>query len=348
MPQVLPCISIIIPFLNRASLFHRPLQSIKPCRGMVTEVILVDNGSTDQAPQMAVEFAESLKNNEWMRVKILSCPKGNASAARNAGLAEASGRWVYFFDSDDAFSQDFLPDFHAFSLLHKTDDLIALRTSTVMSDGRRVDRACLYSDSPVDQILSSHLSTQCMVFKREFILKIGGWNEDVFRWDDWELGLRALLHSPGMHWMKGRTYHSIYQHEESITGKDESTTLERSLSALEVARKLIVHSASCPQSIQYKSTAPQSSCTYTGSKMIHALAAREAILAGRLSAENSRDSARCIMNRAYETLALDQGRTPLIYIRSAVWKLFLKILFTYVARGHRGAWRLALTLARHT
>lgn len=348
MSQVQPCISIIIPFLNRASLFHRPLQSIKPCSGMLTEVILVDNGSTDQAPQMAAEFAESLSGNEWMNVKILSCPARNACTARNAGLAEASGQWVYFFDSDDAFSPEFLSNFHAFSLLHKTDDLIALRTSMVLNDGRCVDRACLYSDSPVDQILSSQLSTQSMIFKREFILKIGGWNEAILRWNDWELGLRALLHSPGMHWMKGRTYHSIYQHEESITGKDETTTLERSLTALEEARKLVVHSASRSQSSQSKGHTPLPSCQHSASKAIRALAAREAILAGKLSAENSLDSAALIMKRAYETLSLDQGHAPFIYIRSAVWKLFLKILFTYVARGHRGAWRLALALVRHT
>ena len=342
-----PCLSIIIPFLNRAALFHRPLQSIKPCRGMVTEVILVDDGSTDQAPQMAADFAESLKGNEWMSVRVISCPKKNACAARNAGLAEASGSWVYFFDSDDAFSPDFLPDFHAFSHVHYADDLIALRTSMILHDGRRVDRACLYSNSPVDQILSSQLATQCLVFKREFILKIGGWNENALRWDDWELGLRSLLCSPRMHWMKGHAYHSIFQHEASITGKDETTTLERSLSALDEVRKLVIHATSPTDSSRPDGAVHQPGSRRASSRLIHALAARETILAGMLAAEKSNDSAKQVMKRAFETLALDHGRNPLIYIRSTIWTLFLKILFAYVRSGLRGAWRLALLMARY-
>lgn len=347
MTEVQPYLSIIIPFYNRANLFHRPLQSIKPFRGMVTEVILVDNGSTDEAPLMANQFAESISGNEWMKVKILSCTKRNACAARNLGLAEATGKWIYFFDSDDEFSQEFMPDFHTFSQLHDADDLIALRTAVVMGDGSMRNRTCLYSTSPIDQILSSLLSTQSMVFKSDFIRKIGGWNEKVLRWDDWELGLRALLHAPQVHWMKDRTYHRLFQHAQSLTGRDESSAYERSLSALEEARLLLLRFASSPESFLGKNQSHKHRSCFSPTRMLHALAAREAILAGMLQAEQSADQSKDAMRRAYKTLAFTHTDTPYIYIWSNTWKLFLRLLYLYTKRGHRGAWRLALTLSAY-
>lgn len=347
MTQVQPYLSIIIPYLNRADLFSRPLRTLKPHAGMKTEVILVDNGSTDRAPQLAARFAESMTDSEWMDVKLLKCPQRNASAARNAGLAEATGLWVYFFDSDDEFSPEFFPDFFSFSQVHADDDLIALRTCMLMPDGCMKERACLYSDSPADQILSSQLATQCMVFKRDFILRIGGWCEKISRWVDWELGVRVLLHHPQMHWMKGRSYHKIYQHPESITGKDEHSAFHRSMEAMEEVGEQMYRYASSPESCRTEAQMHKHGARFSLTTMLQALAAREAILAGKLHREGAAGMADEVMKQARETLPHHSARTPLIYIRSAVWKLFLRFICRYTAKGGRGAWRLALAVSTH-
>ena len=62
------------------------------------------------------------------------------------------------------------------------------------------------------------------VFQNRLLQRIGGWNGHLPRWNDWELGLRALLHNPRVVWLKDKPYHSVYEHAESITGTDFSSS----------------------------------------------------------------------------------------------------------------------------
>ncbi len=62
------------------------------------EIICVDDGSTDDSPEMLIIYAE--KDN---RIKIITQKNTGAGAARNAGLKEAKGKYIIFWDSDDFF-----------------------------------------------------------------------------------------------------------------------------------------------------------------------------------------------------------------------------------------------------
>jgi hypothetical protein len=92
-----PSISVIIPTFNRAELIREALDSVlnQDIRGYDTEVIVVDDASTDGTREVVATFAQRHD------VRYISQPHGGAGAARNRGIAQARGRWIAFLDSDD-------------------------------------------------------------------------------------------------------------------------------------------------------------------------------------------------------------------------------------------------------
>lgn len=312
-------LSIIIPFKNRAPLLQRMLESLEKCTNMPDELIFVNNGSRDEARTLVKEFVSQTKEHHpECHVAYLCKPAGAACAARNAGLKAAKGEWIYFFDSDDEFSPEFITDVKDFIRTHEDLDLIGIRTN-IFANGKETPRTCTFTTSPEDQILCALLATQSMLFKRSFLEKIGGWNEELPKWNDWELGLRALLNKPRMKWIKKHTYHRIYVHENSITGKDFSSTYDDMTPAIKATARLIAYAHK--------------------SRLQRALSYRIAILAGHIRHEGNEQLAEQVLAIAYNSLMLTSMPNPLhLYIA--------KRLFRHTSRGKRGAWRLARFLIK--
>lgn len=89
-------VSIIIPLYNRQDVIMECIQSINAQSYQNFEIILIDDGSSDQTPEVCRELA-----NENPRVKHLSIAHAGVSAARNHGIEAATGEYIFFVDSDD-------------------------------------------------------------------------------------------------------------------------------------------------------------------------------------------------------------------------------------------------------
>lgn len=97
-------ISIIIPFYNSERYLLRCLTSVLNQSYSDWEAILIDDGSTDDGLQIALEFLNADK-----RFKVIQQERNlGPSAARNRGMAEAKGEYLTFLDSDDWWDSDFL------------------------------------------------------------------------------------------------------------------------------------------------------------------------------------------------------------------------------------------------
>ena len=90
-----PFFSIILPIYNVEAYMERCIKSILNQDFSDYEIILVDDGSTDNCPKMCDEYLNREK------FKVVHKTNGGLSSARNAGLEVASGRYVFFLDSDD-------------------------------------------------------------------------------------------------------------------------------------------------------------------------------------------------------------------------------------------------------
>lgn len=86
-------ISVVIPTFNRAKLLQRAVDSVLGQTVQAAEVIVVDDGSSDDTPEICRQFDS--------RVKVVRQTNAGASIARNTGVQQAKQPWIAFLDSDD-------------------------------------------------------------------------------------------------------------------------------------------------------------------------------------------------------------------------------------------------------
>ena len=95
-------VSVIVPTRNRSRLLPATLGSVLWQRGVDLEVIVVDEGSTDDTPAV---LAAATRRDPRVRSIRHDTPLG-VSTARNRGAAEAGGNWIAFLDDDDLWAPD--------------------------------------------------------------------------------------------------------------------------------------------------------------------------------------------------------------------------------------------------
>lgn len=92
----MPAISIIVPVYKTEKYLARCVDSLQNQTFRDIEIILVDDGSPDNCPQLCDAFAAADD-----RIRVIHKPNGGLSSARNAGLCAAQGEYIGFVDSDD-------------------------------------------------------------------------------------------------------------------------------------------------------------------------------------------------------------------------------------------------------
>lgn len=96
-------ISIIVPVYNSEKYLKSCLDSIKNQTYKYTEVIIIDDGSSDLSPQICDDYAK--ENNNFT---VYHKKNEGVSKARNDGINRAKGNYIIFIDSDDTISQDYI------------------------------------------------------------------------------------------------------------------------------------------------------------------------------------------------------------------------------------------------
>ena len=94
-------ISVIVPVYNVEAYLKRCVESIIKQDYKNLEIILVDDGSTDNCPQICNDYAK-----KDSRIKVIHKTNGGLSDARNAGMKIAKGEYIAFVDSDDWIGED--------------------------------------------------------------------------------------------------------------------------------------------------------------------------------------------------------------------------------------------------
>lgn len=98
-----PRISVIVPVYNVEAYLEKCIKSIQNQTLREIEIILVDDGSPDNCPQICDQYAESDE-----RIHVIHQKNKGVSAARNAGLRLAQGKYIAFIDSDDWVAPEYL------------------------------------------------------------------------------------------------------------------------------------------------------------------------------------------------------------------------------------------------
>lgn len=124
-------ISIIVPVYKVEQYLERCVNSLTNQTYKNIEIILVDDGSPDQCPQMCDGYA-----GEDSRIKVIHKKNGGLSDARNAGLDAATGEYIAFVDSDDWVEPDFIEQLYV-NAKKEDADISIIGCTLVWDDGRR-------------------------------------------------------------------------------------------------------------------------------------------------------------------------------------------------------------------
>jgi len=115
-----PKVSVIVPFYNAEETLHRTLQGLRNQTYRNLEIIVIDDGSTDNGAAEALRVAQIDS-----RVHLIRKENTGVSDTRNVGLNAAKGEWIYFMDADDWLVQDCVETLVAYALRYETEFVIA-------------------------------------------------------------------------------------------------------------------------------------------------------------------------------------------------------------------------------
>jgi glycosyltransferase involved in cell wall biosynthesis len=200
-----PAVSVVVPAHNAGRTISRTLRSILAQTLRDFEVVVVDDGSTDETATRVAELQEGDP-----RIRLVRQENRGAAAARNAGIVASSGRYTAFVDSDDLLLPRFL-ELSTKELDASPNAGIAFSDVWVFDDViKRIHRATLFaSQTPPLPLPADSLEVFRLLLRDNFIpsvitarlaaLKhVGGYNESLVSTEDWELSLRIVAHGYGV------------------------------------------------------------------------------------------------------------------------------------------------------
>jgi glycosyltransferase involved in cell wall biosynthesis len=187
-----PLVSVVVPTRNRARLLQRTLESVLNQSTGDLEVIVVDDGSTDN-PQAISAAGDP-------RVTVLRNPETTGvSRARNRGIAAARGEWIAFCDDDDLWAPTKLQEQltaagRASADWAYTGDVNVDDDLRVLSGGPPPDPAAVLALLPRANPLASGGSN--VVVRSTILAKVGGFDATLRRTEDWDLWIRIARTGP--------------------------------------------------------------------------------------------------------------------------------------------------------
>jgi glycosyltransferase involved in cell wall biosynthesis len=186
-----PSISVIIPTYNRAGKLKEAIDSVLAQDYDDFELIVVDDGSTDDTLQILKAYGA--------KVKVIRQRNQGVSAARNRGIAAASGGLMAFLDSDDLWLPGKLTT--QIDFFKKTPDALICQTEEIwIRNGVRVnpkERHRKYSGMIFEQSLALCLvSPSAVMVRRGLFEKFGLFDESLPACEDYDMWLRVSCRCP--------------------------------------------------------------------------------------------------------------------------------------------------------
>lgn len=176
-----PLVSVIVPMYNASPYIREALESIVASTYRPLEVIVMDDGSTDESLRIAQLFAQ-----EHPHVQVLHQKNAGVSVARNHAIREAKGEWILPVDADDKISPTYIE--HAVNAIEEDVRVIGCRAEFF---GARQGEWELPEYSP-KLLARKNMIHICSLFRKADWLMAGGFCEqDIYR-EDWDFWLSLM------------------------------------------------------------------------------------------------------------------------------------------------------------
>ena len=181
-----PTVSVVIPAHNASTTLSATVDSVLGQSFSDLEVVIVDDGSTDDTYSMASSLSDP-------RIRAVRQENGGAPSARNAGIGEATGDYVAFLDADDLWFPNKLERHLEF--MRQRGALASQTALWFVNDSlRRLHRGSCpqFSDPLLDVLLFRHMPglMSTLVVERQFLQQVGLFDESLAILEDWEIAIR--------------------------------------------------------------------------------------------------------------------------------------------------------------
>lgn len=150
-------VSIIVPVYNNEKFLNKCIDSIINQTHKNTEIILVNDGSTDKSIQIC-KFYEKLD----VRIIVIDKKNGGVSSARNAGLKISSGDFVMFVDSDDIIHPQMIEIMLETSIKYK-NSIVACGVLHHYSDLKIIDK-CLFIENNINNKINIYNKEEAILY----------------------------------------------------------------------------------------------------------------------------------------------------------------------------------------
>lgn len=225
----MPKISVIIPVYNTEKYIEKCLDSLERQTMKDFEVIVVNDGSTDNSKKVIKEYMKENKLN----IKYLEKENGGLASARNYGVERTLGKYIAFLDSDDYIDNDLFSDLEKY--MDKDIDLIKFKMKTVDEKGNIIEKL----DGPVFDVCTGeegykklctfdkYMDPACIyLYRREFFV------ENNFKYKlryHEDFGLTSLIIVQAKTFVSTDSFgYNYLQTEESLTrGQDYNKNIDR-------------------------------------------------------------------------------------------------------------------------
>ena len=180
-------VSVVMPVYNGATYLRTALDSVFRQTVRPHEIIVVDDGSTDDTPDILAQYGAA--------ITVLRQPNAGNAAARNTGAAVATGRWMAVLDADDEWEATKLEQ----QLQVCQDvDLVHTRVVHVHDDSSVHDPAeqdsAVCEGNVLRELLADNFIVHSSVLVRlESVRQVGGYDESLLSCCDWDLWIRMAF-----------------------------------------------------------------------------------------------------------------------------------------------------------
>ena len=179
-------ISVIIPTYNRCDLLKRAINSVIKQTITPKEIIIVDNGSTDQTYQMVSSL--------FPEINYFIEKKRGVSAARNKGILESKSKWIAFLDSDDTWKPTKLEKQMEFSIFNQDKYRIIHTDETWYRNKKFLNQLKKHKKSG-GNIFKNSLQLCCIspssvVLKKQIFDDYGLFDENLEVCEDYDMWIR--------------------------------------------------------------------------------------------------------------------------------------------------------------
>lgn len=189
----MPKISIIIPAYNAELTIKCTIKSVQNQTYRDYELIIIDDGSTDQTTKIVGEIADD-------RLKLFSYQNAGVSVARNRGIQQATGEYIAFLDADDLWTRDKLEK--QVAILETNPEVGVVYSQTYCIDSQS---NFLYNCDPVSftgNVLPELLLTNFLhngsnpLIRQQAIATVGEFDSSINSSEDWDYYLRLAALYP--------------------------------------------------------------------------------------------------------------------------------------------------------